>query len=113
MENDLKLCCPECHIKNWPNPADACNSKSCLCHSKIEISTANRAIGVWKIKWRDSQLYFTQESTEGKWEVSEVDSVGYIIAEDDDKIVLAGDVINGDVRRIIVIPRENVIKVYQ
>ena len=63
------------------------------------------------IKWRDSRLYLQQCHKTDPFEVSEIISCGYVIAEDKRSITLAGDVVDesGDVRRVIVIPKENII----
>lgn len=65
-------------------------------------------MGIKQVKWRDSNLYITQ--TDGKnLEVSILESVGYVVEDDEDKIVLAGDLIDNEYRRVIVIPKENII----
>jgi len=63
------------------------------------------------IRWRDSRIYMTQQDKEDKFDVSIICSVGYVVSEDKKQIVLAGDVIDdGDIRRVIVIPKENIVK---
>lgn len=63
------------------------------------------------VQWRDSNMYITQCNKNDKFEVAVIISSGYLIQEDKSKIVLAGDVMeNGEVRRVIVIPKENIIK---
>jgi len=71
----------------------------------------NKQIGKLKqIKWRDSKMYITQQSKDDLFEVATICSVGYVVQEDKTKIVLAGDVLDdGEIRRIIVIPKENII----
>ena len=61
-----------------------------------------------KVKWRDSRIYIPQ-IPEIDYDVSIVETVGFVIKEDKDKIVLAGDLIEDEFRRVIVIPRENII----
>jgi len=61
------------------------------------------------IKWRDSQMHITQEPQDTRWEVAIITSVGFVIADDAEKIVLAGDLLGDDARRVIVIPKENII----
>ena len=61
-----------------------------------------------QIKWRDSQLYITQEPMQD-FEVSIIKSIGYVIQEDKTKVVLAGELIGEEFRRVIVIPKENII----
>ena len=64
-----------------------------------------------QIKWRDSRLHITQTYKEDFFEVAIIRSVGFFIREDKDSIVLAGDVLDdGEIRRVIIIPKENIIK---
>jgi len=63
---------------------------------------------VKKIKWRDSRMYMVQEPQQD-FEVCVIESVGFVIQEDKTKIVLAGDLVDGEFRRVIVIPKENII----
>ncbi len=60
------------------------------------------------IKWRDSRLYITQESVDSDWQPCIITSVGFVLEEDSDKIVLAGDLADDDVSRALVIPKENI-----
>lgn len=62
-----------------------------------------------RIKWRDSNMFITQEARNTDWKVAVIESVGFVIREDKDNIVLAGDLLDEDVRRVIVIPKENII----
>jgi hypothetical protein len=60
------------------------------------------------VKWRDSKMYLTQcEMQDFTPEI--IDSVGYVIQETKDNITLAGDLIDDEFRRVIVIPKENII----
>lgn len=63
-----------------------------------------------EITWRDSRLHITQEVKDTDWNICVIKSVGYVVAEDKFKIVLAGDLVDEDVRRAIVIPKENIIR---
>jgi hypothetical protein len=62
------------------------------------------------IKWRDSRMYIEQQSQKDEFDVCIIQSVGYVIHEDKEKVVLAGDILETDARRVIVIPKENIIK---
>lgn len=63
-----------------------------------------------QVRWRDSQMYLTQTNKEYNFDIATICSVGYVVSEDKHKIVLAGDVLDdGDIRRVIVIPKENII----
>jgi len=62
------------------------------------------------VKWRDSRMYITQSSLEEIEGVCEITSVGFVVDERTDCIVLAGDLVDGEYRRVLVIPKENIIK---
>jgi predicted membrane protein len=64
-----------------------------------------------EVIWRDSRLYIHQEPITEPWSYETIHSVGYIVSEDDEQIVLTGDLIDKDVRRTIVIPKENIISI--
>ena len=65
---------------------------------------------VVKINWRDSNLYITQCNVDDDFEVALLTSIGELVKETDDYLVLAGDVLkDGEIRRVIVIPKENII----
>lgn len=63
-----------------------------------------------KIKWRDSQMFNGQWTKDDKFDVAIVESLGFLVEETKEHIVLAGDLIDTDYRRVIVIPKENIIK---
>lgn len=67
-------------------------------------------MNIRKVKWRDSRMYITQTTKDENWSVCEIESVGFLIKETKDYIVLAGDILEEDIRRTIVIPKENIIK---
>lgn len=61
------------------------------------------------VRWRDSKMYLTQYNKEDDFRVSVIYSTGFVISEDKKQLVLAGDVVDeGDIRRVIVIPKENI-----
>jgi hypothetical protein len=60
------------------------------------------------IRWRDSRLYLTQCGKDDDFAVSTVYSTGFVVSENKRQIVLAGDIIDEDIRRVIVIPKENI-----
>lgn len=62
------------------------------------------------VEWRDSTMHITQEPIDSEWEVQVILSVGHVLHEDKEKIVLAGDTLGEDARRVIVIPKENIIR---
>lgn len=70
---------------------------------------ANNALDIVAVLWRDSTLYIQQESHGEHYEISIIESVGLLIEEQEDKIVLAGDYLKDGLRRVIVIPKENIV----
>lgn len=64
---------------------------------------------IQEVKWRDSRMYIHQERRDETWEVCVISSVGYVVEETKDYIVLAGDLVDEDVRRALVIPKENIV----
>ena len=63
------------------------------------------------VKWRDSRMYITQEDSDTNWEICVIESCGFLIEEGDGYVVLAGDLVDSDVRRTLVIPTENIIEI--
>lgn len=64
-----------------------------------------------RVSWRDSRLYIRQCEKDDDFAYCVLFSVGFVIQEDKEQIVLSGDLVDGDVRRVIVIPRENIINI--
>lgn len=62
-----------------------------------------------KVKWRDSRMYINQIEKESTFEIAILTSVGFVIKDTKDFLVLAGDLLEDDIRRTIVIPKENII----
>ena len=56
-------------------------------------------------------MYLTQCEIDDNFSFSILESVGHVISEDDAQIVLAGDMVDEDVRRVIVIPKENIVSI--
>lgn len=63
-----------------------------------------------EIKWRDSRMYIEQCNQDDELDICVISSVGYKIKETKNVITLAGDLVDGDIRRVICIPKENIIK---
>lgn len=61
------------------------------------------------VKWRDSRLYLTQISQDDLTDVAIIESIGFLVEEKEDSYVIAGDLLDEDMRRVIVIPRENIV----
>jgi hypothetical protein len=64
-----------------------------------------------EVTWRDSHRYIYQMSPDEKIEISTIGTVGYLVRRDKQMIVLAQDDIMGDIRGVIAIPMENVIRI--
>ena len=60
------------------------------------------------VYWRDSRMYITQCGDEEKFEICHIESSGFLLKETNNEIVLAGDLIDGENRRVLVIPKENI-----
>lgn len=70
---------------------------------------------VFVVTWRDSNRYLDQVNADLEFEVEVISTVGWLVDEDESKVVLAQDAFHGvadtDVRGVIVIPRESIISV--
>lgn len=55
-------------------------------------------------------MYIEQQAVDTGWEVKVLTSIGFVIQEDKKQITLAGDLLDEDCRRVIVIPKENIVK---
>ena len=55
-------------------------------------------------------MYITQCGTDEDWDVCVITSVGFVLKETKKYIVLCGDLVDDEVRRAIVIPKENICK---
>ena len=67
-------------------------------------------IKIKRVKWRDSCVLRDQQTIDADFDVAIMESVGFVLQEDAKKLVLAGELLeNGNARRIIVIPKENII----
>lgn len=71
-------------------------------------STKKRIV---RIIWRDSRRYTYQMETSERFDVCEIETVGFLVKEDKKQYVLCQDLIDDDVRGVIVIPKENVVKI--
>ncbi len=56
-------------------------------------------------------MYILQCERDADFGYAIIESIGFLIHEDTKKYVIAGDLVDQDVRRAIVIPKENVISV--
>jgi hypothetical protein len=67
-------------------------------------------IKIKRVKWRDSCVLRDQQTIDADFDVAIMESVGFVLQEDAKKLVLAGELLeNGNARRTIVIPKENII----
>jgi hypothetical protein len=62
------------------------------------------------VVWRDSNMYLTQCSKDDDFDIETITSIGFVVKETDALICLAGDALGNDVRRVICIPKENIVK---
>lgn len=65
---------------------------------------------IYKIIWRDSNFYHHQNGLDFKYDITIIDSVGFLISEDIEKVVISRDYMlnKKDCRGVIAIPRENI-----
>lgn len=62
------------------------------------------------VKWRDSNVYYEQNDySNDNFLVAEIETVGYCIGNEEDRLVIARDFINEEWRGVIVIPKENIV----
>lgn len=65
------------------------------------------------VDWRDSNMYITQCNVKDDLDIVVITSIGKLLSCDTTKIILIGDIVgseeDGEIRRVISIPLENVI----
>ena len=61
------------------------------------------------ITWRDSMLYNEQTELQ-EYPIEVIISIGWLIIEDKDRVVIARDKIGNEWRGVVAIPRENIVK---
>lgn len=66
---------------------------------------------IYKITWRDSSIYNTQGDNDYPFEVSVFESIGFVLRENKNDIVIARDIIRKESRGVLIIPRENILKI--
>lgn len=78
---------------------------------KLEQFFKNMIGKIVAVDWRDSNLFITQCNINDNLDISVITSIGKLVSVDINKIVIAGDIIeeSEDLRRVIVIPMENII----
>jgi len=64
-----------------------------------------------EVSWMDSRMYLTQQSMSDEFEPCLIHSVGFELHNDKQKVVLMGDIIENDCRRVLVIPKKDIIKI--
>lgn len=62
---------------------------------------------IYKITWRDSQIINEQGANNYNFQVAIIESVGFLLKEDSDKIVITRDLMDEDESRgVLIIPLE-------
>lgn len=64
-----------------------------------------------EIIWRDSKRYTYQMSPDENFEVCTIQSIGWLVEESKRHVVICQDDIEGDIRGVLTIPRENIVKI--
>ncbi len=65
------------------------------------------------VLWRDSHRYTYQMGVEEDVTYCTIKTIGWLVSENKKQIVLSQDDIDGDIRGVIVIPKENIIDTYK
>lgn len=65
---------------------------------------------ILKVTWRDSHRYVYQMEADENVGITTIETIGFFVKEDKEMIVLCQDDIEGDLRGVICIPKENIIK---
>jgi len=60
------------------------------------------------IIWSDSRLYITQIDINDLDDYAEIESIGFCIQDRSGSITLAGDKVDKEFRRVLVIPKANI-----
>lgn len=64
-----------------------------------------------RVSWRDSRMYVTQTDGDQIEGVCTIHSVGILMEEHTDRVIISRDHLDGDQwRGVLVIPRENIVK---
>lgn len=66
---------------------------------------------ICKVTWRDSRRYTYQMEATEDFSVCEIETIGFLVKETKQFVVLCQDSIDEDVRGVICIPRENIIRI--
>jgi hypothetical protein len=64
-----------------------------------------------KILWRDSHRYTYQMENADGVDITLIATVGFLVSMDKEKVILSQDDIEGELRGVIAIPRENIVKI--
>lgn len=65
------------------------------------------------ITWRDSNRYLEQIEQDHDFQTVLINTVGHLVSADKFKVVVAQDEIDGELRGVIAIPTENIIKMWE
>lgn len=66
---------------------------------------------IYHITWRDSNLYNEQGDSDYPFEVTVIESVGFVLQESKDSITITRDLMKKESRGAVTIPRENILKI--
>ena len=71
-----------------------------------------KSLDIARVFWRDSSLFITQHGEEVELLAKEIESIGFVIKNNKDVLAITGDLIEGEKRRTLVIPKENITALY-
>lgn len=67
-----------------------------------------------QVFWRDSRMYIQQCGMDDEFDICTIGSIGAVIKATKEMLVIAGDSVDiDDVRRVIVIPAENITSIHK
>lgn len=64
-----------------------------------------------QVTWRDSHRYMYQMDKNEDVSVITIKSIGFLVKKSRNEVVLAQDDIEGDIRGVIIIPKENILDI--
>ncbi len=63
-----------------------------------------------EIHWRDSHRYTYQMPADEAVNTITIKSIGWLVSQDKHQVVISQDDIEGDIRGVMAIPKENIVK---
>lgn len=64
-----------------------------------------------KIVWRDSHRYTYQMENVNDVDITVIESVGFLVLKDKQKVIICQDMIDDEFRGVMAIPIENIVRI--